>query len=121
MWTYKQSTGYLTSQDGHQYGPGYSGHLDGLNDPDMQHVKDIGPIPQGKYTIGPPTEHKGPMTLSLVPDPANEMFGRDGFLIHGDEISHPGEFLASDGCIVLGFPLRNLIWSSDDHELQVVA
>jgi hypothetical protein len=33
----------------------------------------------------------------LTPDPANDMCGRGGFLIHGDSISHPGD--ASDWCI----------------------
>jgi hypothetical protein len=28
-------------------------------------------------------------------------FGRTGFLIHGNELLHPGEHLASYGCIVI--------------------
>ena len=54
----------------------------------------------------------------MTPDPANEMFGRSGFLIHGDSLMHPG--CASRGCIVLARPSREAIAQSGDQDLEVV-
>ena len=61
----------------------------------------------------------GPFVLRLTPAPTNEMFGRDGFLIHGDSIEHPGS--ASHGCIILPRAIREAIAKSDDDTLHVVA
>jgi hypothetical protein len=44
-WTYKQSTGEL-DHNGAAIGAGYSGHGAGLNNPAMQNVHDVGPIPR---------------------------------------------------------------------------
>ncbi len=46
------------------------------------------------------------------------MFGRSGFLIHGDSVSHPGE--ASEGCIILDRNVRETIANDDDKYLVVV-
>ena len=119
MWTYDQSTGAL-SRDGAPIGDGYSGFESGKNNPEMQNVHDVGPIPQGRYEIGPPhdTTTHGPHVLPLTPLDGTDTFGRDGFLIHGDSIAHPGA--ASHGCIILSRDLRNLISDSGDPELEVV-
>jgi hypothetical protein len=100
---------------------GYSGNGVGKNNPNWQKIKDEGPIPQGTYTIGDPVEgtDHGPYALPLIPDPSNEMYGRSGFLIHGDEIDHPG--CASRGCIILPRFARERIIESGDHGLQVVS
>ena len=45
------------------------------------------------------------------------MFGRDGFLIHGDSIVHTGQ--ASQGCIILPRSIREQIAASEDDELEV--
>lgn len=123
MWQYSQSTGYLIAENGTRYGPGYSGHGPGVNAPDLQDVKNVGPIPQGSYRILAPidTVAHGHWFMALEPDPANEMFGRSGFGCHGDEVLHPGEELASDGCIILPLAIRQIIWQSNDHQLQVIA
>jgi hypothetical protein len=47
------------------------------------------------------------------------MFGRSGFLMHGDNIRLPGT--ASEGCIILPRDLREAIWNSADHTLEVIA
>ena len=122
MWTYKQRTGELFNSDPEPVAVGYSGNSDGKNNPAMQNVPCEGPIPQGDYTIsGPPvdTASHGPFVLHLVPSPANEMFGRAGFLIHGDSIVSPGT--ASEGCIIMPRPVRERIWNSGDRDLKVVA
>jgi len=123
MWTYQQRSGEL-ERDGAAVGAGYSGFEAGRNNPAMQNQENVGPIPQGRYAIGAPQcvdspGPHGPFVLPLTPDPANEMFGRSGFLIHGDSIVHPG--LASRGCIIMGRLIREEIAASGDAELTVTA
>lgn len=119
-WLYEQETGQL-SQNGADVAIGYSGAGNGKNNPTMQAVPRIGPIPEGWYTIHEPndTETHGPYVLGLVPDERNEMFGRSGFLIHGDSVSKPGT--ASLGCIIIPRKFREQIWDSGDHRLEVVS
>jgi hypothetical protein len=57
--------------------------------------------------------------MPLTPDPANDMCGRAGFFIHGDNITAPGT--ASDGCIILSRTTRVAIDASEDKQLTVVA
>lgn len=120
MWTYEQSTGRIIRADGEIIGQGYSGAGEGKNNPDMQEIVDIGPIPAGRYLIGAPvdTTRHGPYALALDPEPTNEMFGRSEFLIHGDSIPHPGD--ASEGCIIQLRSVREDIWKSGDHVLDVI-
>jgi hypothetical protein len=121
MWTYAQLSGQLFDNGGGLTGVGYSGSPTGKNNPAMQNVADVGPIPQGQYTIGAPhdTPQHGPYVLSLTPAAQNQMFGRDGFLMHGDSVAHPGT--ASEGCIIMQLAIRQKVWNSGDHELKVVA
>lgn len=119
-WKYDQRSGEL-SLNGEVYAMGYAGAGEGKNNPDMQHVHNVGPLPRGKYTIvGRPYDTKahGPFVLRLQPDPCNEMCGRAGFLIHGDSIKNPGT--ASEGCIIVPRPVREKIWASGDKEVEVV-
>lgn len=120
MWTYKQSSGEL-SLDGQHVANGYSGFGEGKNNPAMQDVPDVGPIPVGQYTIGPSYHdtHHGPVVMHLCQHAQNEMFGRDGFLIHGDSVEHFGS--ASHGCIILRRDIREQISASKDRQLTVVA
>lgn len=119
MWVYEQATGRL-SHNGELIGMGYSGFGPDENVPEDQNVEGLGPIPQGLYTIGEPidTETHGPFVLPLTPDAADEEFGRSGFLIHGNNMEHPGQ--ASHGCIVVARPIREAIAASGDNRLQVV-
>lgn len=120
MWTYHQSSGML-SRDGSIEGVGYSGaEPTGKNNPVMEDTHNIGPIPKGLYTIGDPvnsTTH-GPHALPLAPDTSNIMFGRAGFLMHGDSIEHPGA--ASEGCIIMPRNIREAVSNSADKKLTVV-
>lgn len=121
MWEYSQSSGELRNNN-ILVARGYSGNGYGKNAPDYQAVHNVGPIPRGVYTIGPaykePYEHKAPPVMHLIPDPENEMFGRDGFLIHGDSIKEPGT--ASEGCIILAYPARCAVASASDKRLTVI-
>ena len=119
-WTYKQASGEI-DRDGAVVGTGYSGHGAGLNNPAMQQDQNVGPIPQGTYTIGPPhdpPDHLGPMALPLT-HVSGDIFGRSAFFIHGDNAA--GNHSASDGCIILGPTIRRQIIDSGDDALQVVA
>lgn len=120
MWTYNITTGEM-SRDGEVEAVGYSGQPSCKNDPSKCAVHNKGPIPPGRYSIGQPrdTASHGPFVLPLTPADDNEMFGRSGFLIHGDSAAHPGE--ASEGCIILPRTVRNVIHESEDVELEVTA
>lgn len=109
MFTYSQSTGEM-EHDGEPFiPPGYSGNGLGYNNPDMQGAHNVGPIPRGLYTIQPPHQDAkvGPVAMALVPDSANNMFGRADFLIHGD--NHAMNHSASHGCIILPLTIRRQI------------
>lgn len=120
MSTYSQSSGKFVC--GIMTAFGYSGAGIGKNNPAMQNVEDVGPIPQGEWMIvGEPfdTTTHGPYVLRLEPKAGTETFGRDGFLIHGDSIEHPGT--ASKGCIILPRIMRQTIWSSGEKDVLVTA
>ena len=123
-----QTTGQLTQVDSGgnstNAGAGYSGHGDGVNNPASQNVPNIGPIPQGTYTIGPQqsnTTGSGthlPNSMRLTPQNGTNTLGRAGFLIHGD--NSRGDRTASHGCVILNPTIRNRIGSSGDPILRVV-
>ena len=125
-WEFSQSSGHLTYVDNETGNrtlvskEGYSGYGEGLKNPDMQNIPNIGPIPQGKYNIGPAYrhEHLGPQTMDLEPTPETDIYERNAFRIHGDNRS--GNQSGSTGCIVLPRKVRNYISDSDDHTLRVV-
>ena len=121
-WTYEQSTGYLTAPDGSLTASGYSGHPPCVNSPQDQFRSDLGPIPEGAWTIETPhtDPEKGPVVMALTPAAGTNTFGRSGFLIHGDLIGEAGEHLASHGCIILAHPVREEIAASEDKDLQVI-
>jgi hypothetical protein len=118
MLTFYQSSGecYLF---GRLLAKGWAGQGEGYNNPDMQGISNIGPLPRGFYTIGPSYHHPelGPVVMNLTPDPANEMFGRSLFRIHGASAAHPE--LSSKGCIVLPREARDRIHLSYETRLGV--
>ena len=105
---YDQATGRLTDENG-LVGIGWAGQLAGKNNPAMQNVPKTGPLPVGNYVINDPINDPklGPVAFPLTPDPANEMFGRAGFFIHGADIRIPS--LSSEGCIVQQRTVREYI------------
>lgn len=121
MWTYHQSSGELFKPDGERAGVGYAGFGEGKNNPALQGVHDIGPLPRGKYWIGPAYEHPklGRVTMDLRPEPGTNTLGRTDFRIHGDSVKTPGA--ASHGCIVQGHDVRVAVNASNDKMLEVVA
>lgn len=125
-WLYEQTSGRLYDPDKNFKAKGYSGgncgkNPEGVNNHEMQNCHGIGPLPVGIYRM---TQlilnhpHLGPFVIVLEPDPANEMFGRGDFRIHGD--TNPAGN-ASEGCIIMPRSVREDMWHSDDHVLEVVA
>jgi hypothetical protein len=116
-WFYDQSSGELR-HNGEFEGTGYSGTGNGRNNPSAQDLPNTGPIPQGKYHIGPAYAHPhlGPCVMNLDPIEGTNTFGRSLFRIHGDNARHD----ASEGCIILGPSIRKLIAASGDHDLEVM-
>jgi len=121
-WQFSQTRGTITSAAGAVIGTGYSGHGPGVDNPAMQTVRNVGPLPVGHYTFGEliPTDPKlGEYVIPLIPDPSNQMYGRSGFFWHGDNSAHNES--ASEGCIVSAFTTRQEAYESADHSLEVVA
>lgn len=117
-WKYSQKTGNL-SYNGKPVGSGYAGVGDGVNNPAAQNIPNIGPIPRGLYSIGVAFTHPkaGPMTMRLTPMKGTNTFGRDGFLIHGDNTSM--NHTASNGCIIQNRTVRASVAVSNDRTLEV--
>lgn len=122
MWTYQQSTGNLIAPDGTLAGVGYSGNGSDLDNPAGQGDIGHGPIPQGVWLIGRfgTLPRLGEVVAPLMACAGNTMDGRQGgFFIHGDNAAE--NHSASDGCIILARPLRELIAASGDTALTVIA
>lgn len=138
--TYEQSTGLWKSEDGRVLAQCYSGAGEGKNNPDLEQVIDVGPVPVGWYTLQEPEYTEpgemsphGPYVVPLKPDTGNTMFHRGGFLVHGDNVHAPGT--GSEGCVIpltgkvdgdvvlVGRMLREALWEHGKTEgcrLQVV-
>lgn len=125
MWTFEISTGWLLTPQGKLLSVGYAGgnrgkNPEGINNVAFTGVRDVGPLPEGYYTLGQPVNHSrlGPFAIPLRPDPANDMKGRGDFFMHGDT-TPPGN--ASEGCIIQPRATRSAVWESVDHRIRVVA
>jgi len=117
MWLYKINTGELT-HDGEFVGTGYSGAGIDRNNPDAVATHNMGPIPPGNWHLSSSYDdpHKGKNCFRLSPNEGTNVFGRSGFLIHGDNSTHT----ASEGCIILGPSIRQEIASTFDRDLKVI-
>jgi len=120
-WTYSQSTGVLT-RDRKPFAKGYSGKgrtlAEGRNNPALEAVRGVGPIPKGKWLMTGlyDSARVGPKTIILEPQ-GHDAHGRLHFRIHGDNTA--GD--ASRGCIIIGGgAVREYIWDSKDRALEVV-
>jgi hypothetical protein len=125
MWKYEQKTGKLFDPAGKLVATGYAGgncgkNPEGKNNPLMQAIKSIGPIVCGVYRFGNPVlqSHLGPFAIPLFADRTNKMFGRGDFYCHGDTTPSGN---ASQGCIIVPRVIREMMWKSLDHDLEVVS
>lgn len=123
---FKQSSGVLRNELMAIIGEGYAGREEGKNNPAMENVKGIGPLPAGIWTgVELIEEHPilGKYVIHLEPDEETRKkvlaYGRnpDSFYMHGDSKEHPG--LASHGCIVEPQPTREYFWTKTDRKVKV--
>lgn len=121
MITFDRKAGTLTFGDGHVEHGIWSGHGDAANDPSRERDHMIGPLPGGMYRMLDPrtSPQLGTYVLDLTPFPANEMFGRSLFRIHGDTVNDANH-AASDGCIIAQRLVRERCNAELDHLLKVV-
>jgi hypothetical protein len=119
IWIYNQQTGagYLGRL---KKWDGYSGFGDDKNKYESQGKPGMGPIPVGAYNIGSLSDdyHHGPVAIHLVPVVGTNVFGRSGFLVHGDSIESPGA--ASHGCIIAPRAIREDMVDGHDKLLLVI-
>lgn len=119
--TYNNSTGRLvcTNASGTTVvdQTGYSGTGAGRNNPAMANVPNVGPIPEGGYSVGTGHAggHTGPQTLNVDADAGTNTHGRDAFRIHGDNARHD----ASEGCIIMPRNVRDTISNAGGAHLTV--
>ena len=120
MWVYSQSSGQLWNPSGACIATGYSGFGAGKNNPALEGVRSIGPIPRGYWVMTGVYDSKraGPLAIKLEPSGHNAL-DRDYFRVHGDSAARPGS--ASKGCIVLWRVIRQAIIDSNDKMLRVIA
>lgn len=119
-WVFERTTGKLFDPQGKLVEIGYSGNKYKDN-PTIDNEKNIDPLPEGLYLIGPArvkNEGKGEYVMPLMPVKKNIMYGRGGFLIHAD--NRKMDKSASEGCPILSLPTRKLISASSDREFKVV-
>lgn len=125
MWTYDQSSGELR-KDGALFSLGYSGKGRGKNNPALQGMQGLGPIPRGDWHMVRVynSANVGPYAIELhaidakPDDDTHQPTGRGAFRVHGDSIKNPGS--ASNGCIILPRNVRERMWKSNDHLLRVI-
>lgn len=107
--TYEQRTGTFYVSNGSYdcpLGVGYAGRGDYRNDPAAEAIKNLGPLPAGRYSLYRAAHKRfASPAIRLDPRPDQEMYGRSGFWIHGDNLAND----ASSGCIILDHATRSAI------------
>lgn len=104
---YEQSSGQFAIVNGDFECPldtGAAGREDGLNNPQMERVRGIGPLPRGQYLMRVVAHSRfaaPAIQLTFAPETRMETYGRSGFYIHGGT--------KSEGCILLQRPTRVIV------------
>ena len=110
-WVYSQSTGRLEHVQANLSFKCYSGKGEGRNNPSLEAVACVGPIPRGNWIMcGIRNDgSKGPFRIVLMPSGHNA-HERSAFELHGDNATHD----ASEGCIIHSPRVdREIIYSTD--------
>lgn len=122
---YHQASGLLQTPQGQFVALGWAGNHAGKNNPSMESVHDIGPLPRGLYRVGPwEDQHPGlgPLVAHLE-QVQGDSFGRSGFYFHGPSMdpAHMGQ--ESKGCIVVQHASREKVKQAapDGSYVQVFA
>ena len=124
-WNFESSSGKMFDPTGGLISTGYAGgncgkNPEGINNPAMEDQKCIGPLPKGLYTFDDMIDHPklGTYAIPLIPDPANEMYGRGSFFVHGDNADMNRS--ASEGCIIMPRGVRLTMAHSSSNVLEVI-
>jgi hypothetical protein len=121
-YTFDRQAGAFTAPDGTLLcRDAYSGHGPGLDNPDMEAVSNVGPIPAGLWLVGDPMDppdHLGPLAMPLTPAPGTDPKGRVDLFIHGNNAAM--NHSASDGCVILPRNVRAAVAGGADRELIVI-
>jgi len=104
---------------------GYAGTGEGRNNPALQSVRGVGPLPLGFWRIGKAynSVNTGPVTIPLYKlddkpgDDIDAVTGRSAFRVHGNNARND----ASRGCIILDRPARIAMDEATDEILWCVA
>ena len=110
--TFSQSSGSVSCTDGmsgdvYYHDRGYAGLGFGKNNPDMQDVPFIGPLPRGCYRVGKPVsggstgDNSMHLTPLFSPDDSNSFRDLDSFFIHGKSKNKAKQGKESNGCPIL--------------------
>ena len=104
MLFYSQTHGDITDDEGEVVSSGwYAGGNMGtvpqaVNNPIYQYVPNVGPLPQGVYTMSPlHTVLRIGQCIALTPDNPAAMRGRAGMLLHCNDASRAPQS-SSEGC-----------------------
>lgn len=84
-------------------GSGFAGYEAGRNNPAMEQVRNVGPLPKGEYAMRLVDHPRFKSPAIQLEQKYGETFGRSAFYIHGGTTSH--------GCIVIQRTLRVAIAS----------
>ena len=119
MWIYSQSSGNLWDDRGLLVAFGYSGGGKGLNNPVLEGVKSVGPVPRGMWVLSSLYDSKSVGPYAIVMEPSNhDALGRTYFRIHGDNRNM--NKTASKGCVILSRSFREKVWESGDRLFLVI-
>lgn len=101
LWQWEIVSGRLYRPDGAWVAECYSGHGAGVDNPELESTRQVGPLPEGTYDIGPLEVLHGTLgrhVRKLTPTDATNVYHRSGFFIHGDNATL--DHSASEGCLV---------------------
>lgn len=106
-------------------GFGYAGASHGVNAPELEHEKNIGPLPRGSYyLVERPHPRFASPAFQLAPTYSTarklQEYGRGGFWVHGDNAAQNRS--ASSGCPIFGRAARLRIqyWVGRGHTILMV-
>jgi hypothetical protein len=97
---------------------GYSGLEECKNQPDLESVIGRGPIPRGRWILGPPVNYPTVLAIPLLPTTGTNTFKRTAFMIHGESWTHPG--YSSHGCIIVSHDARVAILDGKYKYIDVI-
>lgn len=107
---YEQRTGNILVVNGDYVLPfasGYAGAGNGLNNPELDGVRNTGPLPSGRYSMRIAQHPRFKAPAIALTQTEGDKKGRSGFWVHGD--NGKANRSASSGCPIFNAPIRHCI------------